>query len=113
MKFTQEIKDNWLKALKSGEYIQGTACLQYLDPKDGIHKHCCIGVLGDIHPDLINDAMIGIDKNPYEFLKNSIGPEITSELWKTNDGKYDENMSDYLNVIPLIESLPVEEDEVV
>lgn len=44
LKFTKEIKEKWLTALKSGEYIQGTIVLE----ENG--QHCCLGVLAEIHP---------------------------------------------------------------
>lgn len=42
IKFTQELKDKWLKALRSGEYSQ-TSCT--LKDSDGF---CCLGVLCDV-----------------------------------------------------------------
>lgn len=38
----QEIKKQWVSSLRSGEYEQGTDCLE----KDG--KFCCLGVLCDL-----------------------------------------------------------------
>ena len=43
-----EIKERWLKALRSGEYKQGTGWLQM----DG--KYCCLGVLCAIVADEID-----------------------------------------------------------
>jgi hypothetical protein len=37
--FTQELKDKWIEALRSGEYEQGRYCLY----RDG--SYCCLGVL--------------------------------------------------------------------
>ena len=42
MNFTQEIKDKWLTALRSGEYKQGRAQLY----NDLSNSYCCLGVLG-------------------------------------------------------------------
>lgn len=50
MKFTQEIKEKWLTALRSGEYKQTTQTLY--DPKND--SYCCMGVLG---------VICGMDKN--------------------------------------------------
>lgn len=41
MEFTQEIKDNWLTALKSGKYTQGYIALK--DFKEEKEVFCCIG----------------------------------------------------------------------
>lgn len=99
-KFTQEIKDKWLDALKSGNYTQTYATLKR---EFGTHsEHCCIGVLGEI---------LGICRNeePYEFLNKNIGKEITDSIWRTNDSTFNPNKCDYSNVIPLIETLEVQE----
>jgi len=41
-----EIKERWVKALRSGDYIQGKGALRRTE--GGIHKYCCLGVLCDI-----------------------------------------------------------------
>lgn len=38
-----EIKDKWVKALKSGEYKQGLGVLKFED------RFCCLGVLCDLY----------------------------------------------------------------
>lgn len=42
----KEIKEKWLAALRSGQYVQGQNHLHSLE--DGQHKFCCLGVLCDI-----------------------------------------------------------------
>ena len=102
VKFTQEIKDNWLANLKSGKYVQGIGRLVREVP---LKQHCCLGVLGDCTDGLNNDLMSGTD--PYYFLTNNIGHSYMERLWKTNDRLTDGDNRDYSNVIPLIEALPV------
>jgi hypothetical protein len=41
----KEIKDKWLKALRSGEYKQGQ---NYLKQNCEVYRYCCMGVLVDI-----------------------------------------------------------------
>ncbi len=41
---TKELKDAWIKALKSGEYEQGQRALR----PDGMNEFCCLGVLCDV-----------------------------------------------------------------
>ena len=41
----QQLKDEWLKALRSGDYTQGTGAL-----RNG-NKFCCLGVLCDVYPE--------------------------------------------------------------
>lgn len=106
MEFTQEIKDNWLEALKSGKYTQGYFRLQHKN------KFCCIGVLGDITDGLNNDFLSAESScNPYKFLGDTIGKKPTEELHITNDKMAHvvnhEYKDDYSNVIPLIEALEV------
>lgn len=41
-----KIKDEWVKALRSGEYEQGTSQLKYSDSAGD--RYCCLGVLADL-----------------------------------------------------------------
>lgn len=43
----QEIKAQWVAALRSGEYQQGKAALHSFD-EDGHAQFCCLGVLCDL-----------------------------------------------------------------
>lgn len=106
-KFTQEVKDDWLKALKSGKYIQARGNLynSVQEPEYNKKGHCCIGVLGVIHPKLSNEG--NYKKDPYNFLNSTIGVKKTADLYLINDRSYDFNKSDYSNVIPFIEKLEV------
>ncbi len=45
-----EIKQKWIDALRSGEYVQGRRALQ----RDG--KFCCLGVLCNLHAKETNEA---------------------------------------------------------
>lgn len=111
-KFTQEIKDKWLEALKSGKYIQGYSELETIRP-DEIKCHCCLGVLGEITEGLSNNSSIE-EESPYYFLGKTIGELLKQNLYKTNDEiiiKFRplDYKDDYSNVIPLIEALEVQE----
>lgn len=46
MKLKPEVKAAWVTALRSGEYEQGTGCLNKL--VDGEERYCCLGVLADL-----------------------------------------------------------------
>ncbi len=96
MEFTKEVKQNWLKSLRSGKYhqIQNDYC-----EGDSVHQatgHCCLVVLDRT----VND--MGIHSGgAWESLP--IGYDV---LVKLNDGKVDESYPyDYSNVIPFIEGL--------
>ena len=108
MKFTQEIKDKWLEALKSGEYKQGFKTLRTERGEE--IRYCCLGVLGEIHPDLNSDPITSLEKSPYEYIRQAIGID-PGRIWRQNDkDKYSEDYPcDYSNVIPIIEELEVTE----
>jgi hypothetical protein len=87
MEFTQEIKDKWLIALKSGKYTQIKKCFI------SNQGHCCLAVLAEEvcegnYPDFL----------PFQYRQ---------DLIHLNDDTFDENKPDYSNVISLIETLPV------
>jgi hypothetical protein len=50
MRLKPEIKEMWLKALRSGEYTQGQGHLHRIDetPSEEVHTFCCLGVLCDL-----------------------------------------------------------------
>lgn len=121
MKFTQQVKDLWVGALKSKKYFEhkGTGRLR---DKDG--KYCCLGVLIDALPDLHIDKQ-GIqiaskesesglsyygnsnDKTTRKNTPLGLSNEEVCELVNYNDDmhKYD---GDFSNMIPIIEKLPVD-----
>lgn len=110
LKFTQEIKDKWLEALKSGKYIQGFGAL--VAKEDDKTYHCCLGVLGEIHSGLNNNInRVGVI-SPYTFLaRNNVDYKF---IYHTNDDcnyvvkvRSGEQERNYSNVIPIIEQLPV------
>lgn len=107
MKFTQEVKDNWLVNVKSGNYLQGFGTLHNQED----NSFCCIGVLGDCTEGLTaNTNKLNAENSPYLFLEKTIGMKLTSELYVTNDmGDRPKAPRDYSNVIHLIEALPVQE----
>ena len=50
-----EIKERWIAALESGEYAKGVSALKRIDT-DGLCSFCCLGVIADIHGDLVEEA---------------------------------------------------------
>lgn len=47
LKLEPEVKAMWVAALRSGKYTQGQGTLRL--EKDGVCKHCCLGVLCDLY----------------------------------------------------------------
>jgi len=45
MRFTQEVKDQWVTALRSGDYKQGMRRLY----SPSTNRYCCLGVLGELN----------------------------------------------------------------
>lgn len=43
----QEVKEKWLAALRSGDYVQGTGTMRRI-PDDGPDRFCCLGVLCEV-----------------------------------------------------------------
>ncbi len=118
MKFTQEIKDKWLEALKSGEYTQGYRNLVGIN-KDGIRVFCPLAVLGDVTEGLL-PSKYDRETSPYIFLCRTIGEEAKLKITSENDSYIEgwkegitrrpkDYKDDYSNVIPLIEALEVQE----
>jgi len=116
LKFTKELKEAWLTALKSGEYTQGSGAL-LLETQEG-KCHCCLGVLAEIHPNLAIGKRVDIDETfgtyyntvicngeeeeSYEPFRKLIG-HVMSDLADQNDANSD---GKYTSVIPMIEELP-------
>ena len=69
VRMNKEIKDRWLIALRSGDYIQGTGSLKIDD------SFCCLGVLCDI---LQKDLNTYWDDDSFENTSDLL-PEI---VWK-------------------------------
>ncbi len=44
-----EVKKLWTAALRSGEFKQGSNVLRSLDPETRSYRHCCLGVLCELH----------------------------------------------------------------
>lgn len=105
MKLTKKRKRDWLSALKSGNYKQGTGQL-----KSEGGSYCCLGVLACVLKKPINStgtSVIGEKSsgNGFDFFYKILGGEITNMLWKANDGLPLGYKRDYSNVIPLIEKI--------
>lgn len=109
-KLTKQLKEDWLKALKSGEYEQFGRKLRNPDN----HKQCCyLGVLAIIHPniEISTDGTYctveGNDKQYEPFNEMGIHLGCKIDLTNVNDNSYHhDNIRDYSKVIPLIEQLP-------
>lgn len=118
LKFTKEIKQAWLDALKSGKYIQGTGKL--MDTIENQKEHCCLGVLCEVHPSLgldlsddgkyaISEVYDGMTFNNYGALMMLLpmSSDDFYHLYDTNDCNADKK---YTAVIPLIEKIPTQDD---
>ena len=70
-----QVKKDWLKALRSGNYTQGRLCLR-AQQKDSPDKFCCLGVLLDlIHPENWAKAPDGYGE--YSHRNTSIGSRMS------------------------------------
>jgi hypothetical protein len=106
LKFTKELKENWLNALKSGQYKQTGMMLK----RD--EGHCCLGVLAEIHPNLsIDKSGRNCEFNgttcSYTPFTQILTQKVVNELYAENDNSYEKKgTNDFSTVIPLIENLP-------
>ena len=59
----REIKDKWIEALRSGKYEQGRDLLCKIS---GGEKHCCLGVLCELAPNVIKTIRPNLDRRLYD-----------------------------------------------
>lgn len=119
MKFTKKIKENWLAALRSGEYEQFGENLYNID---NLRQSCCLNVLAvqlkiETKPTNTGGTCIidGIDVKyqPFKDLFGKREDEIFfryNDLAEVNDSSYLKGVRDYSQVIPLIEELETVEE---
>ena len=68
----QEIKAQWVQALRSGEYEQGKSALHIISG-DGKHTYCCLGVLCELAVKAGVAEVISTEPKNYKF-KDSLVP---------------------------------------
>lgn len=92
VKLPKQFKTKWIKALRSGKFIQGNGKLKQ-KYSEGEIKHCCLGVAGEICgvKSLLNKDMLvpkeglrGITKVPIELRDNM---KLQYKLAAMNDEK--------------------------
>jgi len=71
----KEIKDKWVKALRSGEYEQGRGCLKKYD------TYCCLGVLCDIHAKETGNEWESINDYEYSYFNSMGSLPFTVKKW--------------------------------
>lgn len=94
----EQIKQNWVKALRSGEYNQAKGALYkpYIDG-DGNDGYCCLGVLAQVDPNIEfqydeeAEAWYVQSLEYQEFLPNDfmdlvgLNPDFSDDLAHHND----------------------------
>ena len=103
MKLKPEIKEKWLAALRSGEYVQGDECLKKvvvsLTTGRTLTQHCCLGVLCEILPEVTeyrnetersSHFQLGDSAESTAYLPEGVKalivePELTLDLGSTTD----------------------------
>ena len=104
MKMNEQIKQNWIEALLSGEYEQGHDMLRNGD------TYCCLGVLCDLyiksHDDLRWNEYGEIVKNDDTFVCNISLPKKVIE-WANlerygNSAVLDRDNEGYLILLPML-----------
>lgn len=80
----KEIADQWVAALRSGKYQQGTGCLRYSDtlsnavPVEGT-SFCCLGVLCDLYVEAHKDEPGWLDDDTIKGEEHHLPTEVM--LW--------------------------------
>ena len=114
---TKQQKQDWLTALRSGDYVQGTGCMFNGE------NHCCLGVLAELHG--IKRSELNNDET-YTLCSNIIAPDyntsdgdttpVLEEIYCVNDNSEWDSVHNkrifpkgYTNVIPFIEALETED----
>ena len=106
-KTMKELRNDWITALRSGEYVQARGGLC----RNG--GYCCLGVAAKvigISDDILEDTDSGGARNAYEDIKKAYGLEHSLGIY--NDGShalYTHNDSDKWNfnqIADLIETAP-------
>lgn len=107
---TKKLKQDWIEALESGTYKRGRGRLY----DEETNKHCCLGVLVEVHPDfkIVDDGMscarlteTDITQD-YFYLNEILGKENVTILYKKNDYNDEYLSQTYEAVLPIIKSLP-------
>jgi hypothetical protein len=109
-KFTKELKEAWLEALRSGKYTQYGGKL--MNP-DNPNEMCCLGVLSTLLPNvsITNDGyncILDDEEVAYEPF-NKMGLHQGDEKYNlahNNDKSYSKGVRDFSVVIPIIETIP-------
>jgi hypothetical protein len=70
MNLSKELKDKWIEALESGEYTQTIRKLK----KE--NKHCCLGVLCELIPDINVEA----SQSAYTKLEKLLGENVVEKI---------------------------------
>ncbi len=105
-----DIKAQWLEALRSGNYVQGTGNLAFKDDK-GVMCHCCLGVLCEIlkikkdeaavQPEPRHERVLYEYKVDYEgdwnFLPYAVADRAFNASTPTNDPRFDLEWTPILN----------------
>jgi hypothetical protein len=100
MKMNKEIKEKWIAALRSGNYVQGREflCKRDYNPKE--YRFCCLGVLCDLsnpsrwHHEEDNNSLYELENDIYgndmptrDFLESlGIAWNTAEILANMNDG---------------------------
>jgi hypothetical protein len=109
-KFTKELKEAWLEALRSGKYTQYGGTLMNLDNPN---EMCCLGVLSTLLPNVsISDdggsCLLNGEYDSYRpFDKMGLHRgDKKYNLAHNNDKSYSKGVRDFSVVIPIIETIP-------
>jgi len=116
LRFTQEVKDNWLKALRGRRFKKAMGTLHTSEDKP---RYCCLGVLQALYPEdlpesdngemLLSSSSIG---NKERSRVSGLGPVVQAALAARNDGDGDHKIHSFGAIAKYIENnVPVMPDK--
>ena len=94
----KKLYNKWINALNSGEYIPGRKFLRVNEK--GKYKHCCLGVLAELHPstiwqdmpDEISDIPMSLCIYDHTCSKFFLPSKLKKEVnFASSNGKFDVN----------------------
>jgi hypothetical protein len=104
---TQAQVDEWIMALRSGEYSQGVTCLYKVI--DETPSYCCLGVYGVLNGGEIDSLKGGIILDGDDFRKSYLPDEsMSQEAQDFFSTLNDAEKQSFTQIADIIETMPLE-----
>lgn len=88
----KELKEKWIKALRSGKFKQGRSFLNAND------KYCCLGVLCEIHPEIEKNRDDAINNGYLFYYGNKQMRSVLNSAFRKEVGIDDNQQSTLISM---------------